>query len=122
MLIWKYDESNQDTHLSMIEVPDDHVLSGDELKELPADFLTPAKLVNGVLTSASEEESNQAAQDYLKKNGIKIDNSVSTQQQIALLSTQIATQAQAQNKANALLLSEIAQLKAQIQGTTNKEA
>lgn len=106
----------------MVEVSDDHVLSGDELKELPADFLTPAKLVNGVLTSASEEESNQAAQDYLKKNGIKIDNSVSTQQQIALLSTQIATQAQAQNKANALLLSEVAQLKAQIQGTSNKEA
>lgn len=122
MLIWKYDEDNQNTHLSMIEVPDDHVLSSDELKEIPTSFLTPAKLVNGVLTSASEEESNQAAQDYLKKNGIKIDNSVSTQQQIALLSTQIATQAQAQNKANALLLSEIAQLKAQIQGTTNKEA
>ena len=122
MLIWKYDEDNQNTHLSMIEVPDDHVLSSEELKEIPTSFLTPAKLVNGVLTSASEEESNQAAQDYLKKNGIKIDNSVSTQQQIALLSTQIATQAQAQNKANALLLSEIAQLKAQIQGTTNKEA
>ena len=122
MLIWKYDEDNQNTHLSMIEVPDDHVLSSDELKEIPTSFLTPAKLVNGVLTSASEEESNQAAQDYLKKNGINIDNSVSTQQQIALLSTQIATQAQAQNKANALLLSEIAQLKAQIQGTTNKEA
>lgn len=122
MLIWKYDEDNQNTHLSMIEVPDDHVLSSDELKEIPTSFLTPAKLVNGVLTSASEEESNQAAQDYLKKNGIKIDNSVSTQQQIALLSTQIATQAQAQNKANALLLSEIVQLKAQIQGTTNKEA
>ena len=122
MLIWKYDEDNQNTHLSMIEVPDDHVLSSDELKEIPTSFLTPAKLVNGVLTSASEEESNQAAQDYLKKNGIKIDNSVSTQQQIALLSTQIATQAQAQNKANALLLSEVAQLKAQIQGTSNKEA
>ncbi|WP_282458325.1 hypothetical protein [Ligilactobacillus aviarius] len=122
MLIWKYDEGNQNTHLSMIEVPDNHVLGSDELKEIPTGFLTPAKLVNGVLTSASEEESNQAAQDYLKKNGIKIDNSVSAQQQIALLSTQIATQAQAQNKANALLLSEIAQLKAQIQGTTNKEA
>jgi len=122
LLIWKYDEDNQNTHLSMIEVPDDHVLSSDELKEIPTGFLTPAKLVNGVLTSASEEESNQAAQDYLKKNGIKIDNSVSTQQQIALLSTQIATQAQAQNKANALLLSEVAQLKAQIQGTSNKEA
>lgn len=123
MLIWKYDENNQDTHLSMIEVPDDHTLKSDELKELPVGFLTPAKLVNGVLTSASEEESNQAAQEYLEKNGIKIDDSVSAQQQIALLSTQLATQAQAQNKANALFLSEIAQLKAQIQETsTNKGA
>ena len=67
------------------------------------------------------EESNQVAKEYLKENGLDSD-SVSAQQQIALLSTQIATQAQAQNKANVLLLSEIAQLKAQIQGTTNKEA
>lgn len=121
--IFKYDETNSSTHLSMIEVPDNHILTSDELEELPVGFLTPAKLVNGVLTSASEEESNQAAQEYLKKNGIKIDNSVSAQQQIALLSTQLATQAQAQNKANALFLSEIAQLKAQMQGTnTNKGA
>ena len=66
MLIWKYDENNKITHLNMIEVPNDHQLSSDELKTLPDDFLTPAKLVNGVLTSATQEESDKAAEDYRK--------------------------------------------------------
>lgn len=91
MLIWKYDESNQDTHLSMIEVSDDHVLSGDELKELPADFLTPAKLVNGVLTSATQTESDTAVSDYRKDNSISTDpQPTMTQQSIAMLNLQIA--------------------------------
>ena len=116
-----YNEKSTLTHLSTKEVDDNYTLKPGETFELPSGFLTPAKLVNGVLTSASVEESNQVAKEYLKENGLDSD-SVSAQQQIALLSTQIATQAQAQNKANALFLSEIAQLKAQIQGTTNKEA
>ena len=86
MLIWKYDESNQDTHLSMVEVSDDHVLSGDELKELPADFLTPAKLVNGVLTSATQTESDTAASDYRKDNSISTD----PQPTMTMLNLQIA--------------------------------
>lgn len=122
MQIFRY-KANSPTGFEIVNVADDYELKKGELAELPTPCYTPMKLDStGNLVSASIEESNQAAQDYLKKNGIKIDNSVSAQQQIALLSTQIATQAQAQNKANALLLSEIAQLKAQIQGTTNKEA
>ncbi|HJD08627.1 MAG TPA: hypothetical protein H9918_02385 [Candidatus Ligilactobacillus faecavium] len=122
MEIYRY-KADSITGYELVTVDDDYQLQSGELKELPEPCYTPMKLDStGNLVSASIEESNQAAQDYLKKNGIKIDNSVSAQQQIALLSTQIATQAQAQNKANALLLSEIAQLKAQIQGTTNKEA
>lgn len=122
MQIFRY-KANSPTGFEIVNVADDYELKKGELAELPTPCYTPMKLDStGNLVSASIEESNQAAQDYLKKNGIKIDNSVSTQQQIALLSTQIATQAQAQNKANALLLSEVAQLKAQIQGTSNKEA
>lgn len=122
MEIYRY-KADSITGYELVTVDDDYQLQSGELKELPAPCYTPMKLDStGNLVSASIEESNQAAQDYLKKNGIKIDNSVSAQQQIALLSTQIATQAQAQNKANALLLSEVAQLKAQIQGTSNKEA
>lgn len=122
MDIYRY-KKDSPTGYEVVSVNDDYQLQSGELKKLPTPCYTPMKLDStGNLVSASIEESNQAAQDYLKKNGIKIDNSVSTQQQIALLSTQIATQAQAQNKANALLLSEVAQLKAQIQGTSNKEA
>lgn len=58
MKIWKYDDSNKLTHLSMVEVDNNHELLPDELKTIPVGFLTPAKLVNGVLTSASEKESS----------------------------------------------------------------
>lgn len=63
MKIWKYDENNKLTHLSMIEVDNNHELLPDELKTIPVGFLTPAKLVNGVLTSASEEESSASVSD-----------------------------------------------------------
>lgn len=91
MLIWKYDENNKITHLNMIEVPNDHQLSSDELKTLPDDFLTPAKLVNGVLTSATQEESDKAAEDYRKDNDISLTATpTQAQQSIAMLSTQVA--------------------------------
>ena len=84
-----YNEKSTLTHLSTKEVDDNYTLKPGETFELPSGFLTPAKLVNGVLTSASVEESNQVAKEYLKENGLDSD-SVSAQQQIALLSTQIA--------------------------------
>lgn len=99
MQIWKYDESNQITHLNMITVPNDHQLSSDELKTLPDGFLTPAKLVNGVLMSATQEESDNDAKVYRKDNDISLTATpTQAQQSIAMLSTQVAqlgTQVQA---------------------------
>lgn len=88
--IFKYDESNQDTHLASIPVEDNHILSDDELETLPNGFMTPAKLVNGKLTSASLDESNQAAQDYLDKVGIKETSVTITEMQFKAFQTQIA--------------------------------
>lgn len=91
MQIWKYDENNLSTHLSLVEVPDNHILSKDELKELPAGFLTPAKLVNGVLTSATQTESDDAVEEYRKNNDITTTpQPTMTQQSIAMLNLQIA--------------------------------
>lgn len=56
--IFKYDESTS-THLTMIEVQDDHVLLPDELDALPDNFYTPAKLVAGKIVGSTLEESNQ---------------------------------------------------------------
>lgn len=58
-LIYKYDETNKATHLSTIQVEDDHVLADDELENIPADFITPAKLVDGKIISSTLEESNE---------------------------------------------------------------
>lgn len=95
MLIWKYDENNKITHLNMIEVPNDHQLSSDELKTLPDDFLTPAKLVNGVLTSATQEESDKAAEDYRKDNDISLTATPTQAQQSIAMVAQLGTQIQA---------------------------
>ena len=115
MEIWKYNESTE-THLELIEVPDDHMLTSDELKVLPAGFLTPAKLVNGVLTSATQTESDDAVEEYRKNNDI-----TTTQQSITMLSKQIAdtnqtlqtyqTTVESQSKMIAQLTSEVATLK-----------
>ena len=121
MEIWKYNESTE-THLELIEVPDDHMLTSDELKVLPAGFLTPAKLVNGVLTSATQAESDDAAEEYRKNNDITTTpQPTSTQQSITMLSKQIAntneqlqnyqSTVQSQNKMIAQLTSEVATLK-----------
>lgn len=66
MQIWKYDETNSVTHLKLVECDDKHVLQSDELLTLPEDFMTPAKLVNGKLVSASEQESAASASDVVK--------------------------------------------------------
>lgn len=121
MQIWKYNEATE-THLELIEVPDDHMLTSDELKALPAGFLTPAKLVNGVLTSATQTESDDAVEEYRKNNDITTTpQPTSTQQSITMLSKQIAdtnqtlqtyqTTVELQNKMIAQLTSEVATLK-----------
>lgn len=66
MQVWKYDESNEATHLKLVEYDDKHVLQPDELMTLPEGFMTPAKLVDGKLVSASEEESNASASGIVK--------------------------------------------------------
>ena len=107
---------------SGIEVPDDHMLTSDELKVLPAGFLTPAKLVNGVLTSATQTESDDAVEEYRKNNDITTTpQPTSTQQSITMLSKQIAdtnqtlqtyqTTVESQSKMIAQLTSEVATLK-----------
>lgn len=127
MQIWKYDESTE-THLKLIEVPDDHMLTSDELKVLPAGFLTPAKLVNGVLTSATQTESDDAVEEYRKNNDITTTpQPTSTQQSITMLSMQIAntnqtlqaydSMIQSQNKLIGQLMTEVEALK-----KTNKSA
>ena len=114
MQIFRY-KANSPTGFEIVNVVDDYELKKGELAELPTPCYTPMKLDSaGNLVSATVEESNQAAKNYLEKNGLNSD-SVSTQQQIAMLSTQIATQQQNQIKANAVILSEIAELKTQIQ-------
>lgn len=84
MQVWKYDETNTATHLTLIECDDSHVVQPDELLTLPANFMTPAKLVNGRLVSASEEESNASAVDVVK-NAPSAD-----QTNIATLMTKVA--------------------------------
>lgn len=127
MEIWKYNESTE-THLELIEVPDDHMLTSDELKVLPAGFLTPAKLVNGVLTSATQAESDDAVEEYRKNNDITTTPQPTlTQQSITMLSMQIAntnqtlqaydSMIQSQNKLIGQLMTEVEALK-----STNKPA
>lgn len=124
MEIYRY-KANSMLGYERVTVNDNYQLKASELKELPNPCYTPMKLDSaGNLVSATLDESNQAAQNYLKANDL-VNGEVSQQQQIALLSTQIAKQEQSQTKSNALILSQIAQLKAQIQntqGTENKEA
>lgn len=92
-----YDESNALTHIGIKQVKDDYVLQAGELWELPKDFLTPAKLVDGVLTSATEEESQQASEAYLKAHPeLNQSQETSQSQQITML-TQMLAQSQVTN-------------------------
>ena len=98
MEIYRYSADNQLGYIR-VEVDDNYQLQAGELKELPTPCYTPMKLVNGVLTSATLDESNQAAQDYLDKAGIKeaLTNNTTEiqlkafQTQIAAMNTQVNT-------------------------------
>ena len=89
-----YDESNALTHIGIKQVEDKYVLQAGEVWELPEGFLTPAKLVNGLLTSASQEESEQAQQAYLKAHPELNQNQGSSQSQQITMLTQMLAQSQ----------------------------
>lgn len=102
-----YNENSTLTHLSTKPVKDDYVLQAGEVWELPSGFLTPAKLVNGVLTSATEEESKKASEAYLKAHHeLNQNQGTSQSQQIAMLTKMLAqsqvTSMQTQNQVKAL--------------------
>lgn len=108
--IFKYNESVS-TRLESIPVEDNHVLQPDELETLPADFLTPAKLVNGKIVSATKEESDETAKNYLKEHGYDVDDQpTEIQQQMIGLSKQII----ALNADNADLKKQVADTQNQV--------
>nr|WP_321315405.1 hypothetical protein [uncultured Ligilactobacillus sp.] len=91
MEIYRYSANNQLGYIR-VEVDDDYQLQAGELKELPIPCYTPMKLVNGVLTSATQEESDVAAKKYLEENGFNLDDmSDETKEQMLNLSKQIIT-------------------------------
>lgn len=111
-----YDESNALTHIGIKQVKDGYVLQAGELWELPSGFLTPAKLVNGVLTSATEEESKKASEAYLKTYPeLNQNQGTSQSQQIAMLTKMLAqsqvTSMQIQSQVKALQAMVMAQNK-----------
>lgn len=115
MYIWKYDETNSDTKLKRIEVDDNHVLSDDELIELPEGFNTPAKLVNGKIESSTADESRTHADNWLASVGVDV-NSIpdSLQRQISDLLMQVAQNQSDTQNSNATVLALIANLQSQI--------
>lgn len=111
-----YDKSNALTHIGIKQVKDDYVLKTGEVWELPSGFLTPAKLVNGVLTSATQEESQQASEAYLKAHPeLNQNQGVSASQQITMLTKMLAqsqvTNMQTQSQFKALQMMVMAQNK-----------
>ena len=111
-----YDESVTLTHLNTKTVNDDYELQAGEVFELPQGFLTPAKLVDGKLTSATEEESQAEAQDYLKAHpDINQSQGASMTQQISMLMQMLAKSqvqnTQTQNQVKALQMMMMAQNK-----------
>lgn len=89
MEIYRYSANSQLGYIR-VEVDDNYQLQSGELKELPTPCYTPMKLVNGVLTSATQEESDAAAKKYLEENGFNLDDMPDeTQEQMLNLSKQI---------------------------------
>lgn len=114
MEIYRY-KANSMLGYERVTVADDYQLQSGELKELPTPCYTPMKLdSSGNLVSATLEESNQAAQEYLKKNGLS-NNEISSDQQIATLSKEFAMTLKMQSKTNSSVLLEVARLKKQVQ-------
>ena len=114
MEIYRYD-SKSITGYRQVTVPDDYQIKTGELAQLPNPCYTPMKLdASGNLVSATLEESNQDAQNYIKNKGLN-NSTISSDQQIATLSKEFAMTLQAQSKTNSSVLLEVAQLKKQVQ-------
>ena len=114
MQIFRY-KANSPTGFEIVNVADDYELQKGELDELPTPCYTPMKLDSvGNLVSATLDESNQVAQKYLKDNGLS-SNGVSADRQIATLSKEFAMTMQMQSKTDSSVLTEVAQLKKQVQ-------
>lgn len=114
MEIYRYD-SKSITGYRQVTVPDDYQIKTGELAQLPNPCYTPMKLdASGNLVSATLEESNKDAQNYIKNKGLN-NSSISSDQQIATLSKEFAMTLQAQSKTNSSVLLEVAQLKKQVQ-------
>ena len=114
MEIYRYD-SKSITGYRQVTVPDDYQIKTGELAQLPNPCYTPMKLdASGNLVSATLEESNKDAQNYIKNKGLN-SIAISSDQQIATLSKEFAMTLQAQSKTNSSVLLEVAQLKKQVQ-------
>ncbi|MBO8441014.1 MAG: hypothetical protein IAA89_00985 [Firmicutes bacterium] len=114
MQIFRY-KANSPTGFEIVNVADDYELQKGELAGLPTPCYTPMKLdASGNLVSATLDESNQVAQKYLKDSGLS-NNGVSTDQQIATLSKEFAMTMKMQSKTDSSVLTEVAQLKKQVQ-------
>lgn len=114
--IFRY-KAGSPTGFEIVDVADDYELQKGELSSLPNPCYTPMKLdVNGNLVSATLQESNQVAQQYLKANGIKTSGqSNGLQEQVAKLTEMVATQSAqlvSQKQINATLMTQLASLTA----------
>lgn len=113
--IYRYD-SKTVTGFKVVDVEDDYELQQGELKELPTPCYTPMKLDSqGNLVSATQEESDKYAQEYLEKVGIIVENGPDpTQQQLAFLTKEIASLKQEKTALQQMVVAQnttIAQLK-----------
>lgn len=106
--IYKYDETNKATHLTTIQVEDDHILAGDELESIPADFITPAKLVDGKIVSSTLEESDEYYGNTFEK-----PKPSTTDMQFSALSMQMAKQQQQIQSQNQVITKHDKQKQAQ---------
>lgn len=121
MNIFRYDPSSV-TGYTVVPVANDYVLQKGELKELPTPCFTPMKLDElGNLVSATKEESDKAAEEYLKENGLDTSNKPSSMQmQLSTLSTQIAS-VQQENVALKAMVQSQSQMIANIKGGKNND-
>lgn len=115
MEIYRYSNDSQLGYIR-VNVDENYQLQQGELKELPTPCYTPMKLDSqGNLVSATQEESDKYAQEYLEKAGIVVENGPdSTQQQLAFLTKEIASLKQEKTALQQIVMAQnttIAQLK-----------
>lgn len=106
MNIFRYDPSSI-TGYTVVPVADDYQLQKGELKELPTPCFTPMKLdESGNLVSATAEESDKAAQDYLEENGLSNNEPSRVQKQLSMMSMTMAQMQQENAALKAMIQSQ----------------